>query len=85
MDQAEVTRGTHQYLESLGDLIVVIGCQELHDDTHGPTHAGSLVRTTRGVDDGTVGKIWVRFAQYKVSCVAIHLVRVFLETKMWNT
>jgi hypothetical protein len=43
------------------------------------------VRTTRGVDDGTVGKIWVRFAQYKVSCVAIHLIRVFLETKMWNT
>lgn len=85
MDQTESTRRAHQDLEPLSNLVVVVGGQELHDDTHGPAVARTLMRAANGIDDGSVSIVGVGLAEDEVAGVLIDFVGGVLETEVRDT
>lgn len=84
MNKAQSTSRPHQLLNSAHNLVVVVRRHGLHDDTHWPGHAWSLVRTARGIKDRSKAEIRVGVAENKVARALVGCVRVGLVAEMWD-
>lgn len=55
----------------MGDLFIVVGGEQLHNDSHWPAVPRSNVRSTGGIDDWSISKVRIRLAQNEVAGILV--------------